>query len=59
MGTIVQDTKNNTIPNIELYSIGTRPNQNPVIMSYSGTNCYRLGKNYIKKIKFHTAVMAI
>ncbi|AZB23751.1 hypothetical protein EG339_03485 [Chryseobacterium bernardetii] len=51
IGTIVQDTKNNTIPNIELYSIGTRPNQNSVIMSYSGTNCgVGWGKIILKKI---------
>lgn len=50
-GTILQDTKNNNIPNIELYSIGTRPNQNSVIMSYSGTNCgVGWGKIIMKKI---------
>ncbi|MCE4067630.1 hypothetical protein LXM63_21255 [Chryseobacterium gleum] len=50
-GIILQDTKNNNIPDIELYSIGTKPYQNSVIMSYSGTNCgVGWGKIIIKKI---------
>ncbi|MBP1166673.1 MULTISPECIES: hypothetical protein [unclassified Chryseobacterium] len=50
-GTILQDTKNNNIPNIELYSIGTKSYQNSVIMSYSGTNCgVGWGKIILKKI---------
>lgn len=50
-GVILQDTENNNIPNIELYSISTRPYQNSVIMSYSGTNCgVGWGKIILKKI---------
>ncbi|SIR73071.1 DUF6705 family protein [Chryseobacterium sp. RU33C] len=50
-GTILQDTKNNNIPNIELYSTRTRPTLNTVILYYSGTNCHvGWGDIYLKKI---------
>ncbi|MDH6253610.1 hypothetical protein M2347_003337 [Chryseobacterium sp. H1D6B] len=50
-GTILQDTKNNNIPNIELYSTRTRPTLNTVIFYYSGTNCgVGWGDIYLKKI---------
>lgn len=50
-GTILQDTQNSNIPNIELYSIGTRPNQNTVLFIYSGTNCsVGWGDIFLKKI---------
>lgn len=49
-GTILQDTQNNN-SKIELFSIGTRPYQNAVIFSYSGTNCnVGWGKIILKKI---------
>ncbi|AZA56223.1 hypothetical protein EG349_15690 [Chryseobacterium shandongense] len=38
-GVILQDTQNYNVPNIELYSIATRPYENKVIFYYSGTNC--------------------
>lgn len=38
-GTVLQDTKNNNITMNELYSIGTRPSNNELYLSYSGTNC--------------------
>ncbi|SHL86320.1 DUF6705 family protein [Chryseobacterium contaminans] len=36
---ILQDTKNNSSPKIEFYSIRTKPNENSVMFFYSGTNC--------------------
>ncbi|WP_288435992.1 hypothetical protein [uncultured Chryseobacterium sp.] len=50
-GAILQDTQNNNIPNIELYSTRTRPALNTVIFYYSGTNCnVGWGDIYLKKI---------
>jgi hypothetical protein len=50
-GAILQDTQNNNIPNIELYSTRTRPTLNTVIFYYSGTNCnVGWGDIYLKKI---------
>ncbi|MFY7814721.1 MAG: DUF6705 family protein [Chryseobacterium taeanense] len=50
-GVILQDTKNNNYPNIELYSIGTTPAQNTVNFIYTGTNCHvGWGDIYLKKI---------
>ena len=50
-GTILQDTQFNNVPKIELYSIGTRPYNNSVILFYSGTNCrIGWGKVILKKI---------
>ncbi|EJL75098.1 DUF6705 family protein [Chryseobacterium populi] len=50
-GNVLQDTQNNNLPNIELYSIGTRPNQNTVLFLYSGTNCsVGWGDIFLKKI---------
>jgi hypothetical protein len=49
-GTVLQDTKNTT-SKIEFFSIGTRPYQNSVIFSYSGTNCnVGWGKVILKKL---------
>ncbi|MFP3831477.1 DUF6705 family protein [Chryseobacterium sp. SIMBA_028] len=50
-GIILQDTKNNNLSNIELYSTRTRPTLNTVIFYYSGTNC-RIGWGdiFLKKI---------
>ncbi|WP_299177680.1 DUF6705 family protein [uncultured Chryseobacterium sp.] len=50
-GIILQDTQNNNIYNIKLYSIGTRPSQNAIHLAYSGTNCnVGWGKIILKKI---------
>ncbi|WP_027388186.1 DUF6705 family protein [Chryseobacterium gregarium] len=50
-GTVLQDTKNNNYPNIELYSIGTTPAQNRVDFIYTGTNCnVGWGDIYLKKL---------
>ncbi len=50
-GSILQDTKNNTSSQIELYSIGIRSVDNSVILSYTGTNCgVGWGKVLVKKI---------
>lgn len=50
-GTVLQDTQNNAIPKIELYSYRTRPAQNVIIFYYSGTNCgVGWGDVYLKKI---------
>ncbi|MBV8326784.1 DUF6705 family protein [Chryseobacterium sp.] len=50
-GKILQDTQNNSIPNIKLYSIGTRPAKNTVIFYYTGTNCgVGWGKIILQKI---------
>ncbi|WP_336963874.1 DUF6705 family protein [Chryseobacterium contaminans] len=50
-GTILQDTQNNNVYNIELYSISTRPDQNMVHFFYSGTNCsVGWGRIMLKKI---------
>lgn len=38
-GVILQDTQNNNIPNIELFSTRIRSYDNSVIFYYSGTNC--------------------
>ncbi|WPO83317.1 DUF6705 family protein [Chryseobacterium sp. JJR-5R] len=38
-GVILQDTQNNNIPNIELYSTRIRSYDSSVIFYYSGTNC--------------------
>jgi hypothetical protein len=38
-GVILQDTKNNNVPKIELYSIAVRSSKNTIIFYYSGTNC--------------------
>ncbi|MFP3831476.1 DUF6705 family protein [Chryseobacterium sp. SIMBA_028] len=51
LGNILQDTQNNAIPKIELYSIATRPLNNSVIFYYSGTNCrVGWGDIFLKKI---------
>lgn len=51
LGAILQDTQNQTISNIELYSINTRPNENSVILYYTGTYCgIGWGKVTLKKI---------
>ena len=50
-GTILQDTQNNNIPDIELYSTKTRPAMNTIIFYYSGTNCHvGWGDIFLKKI---------
>ncbi|CAD7798568.1 hypothetical protein CHRY9390_00355 [Chryseobacterium aquaeductus] len=50
-GTILQDTQNNNLYNIELYSIGTNPNKNAITFYYSGTNCsVGWGDIYLKKL---------
>ncbi|RLJ30843.1 hypothetical protein CLU97_0239 [Chryseobacterium sp. 7] len=50
-GIVLQDTKNNNIPSINLYSIGTKPYDNSAIFFYSGTNCrVGWGKIILKKI---------
>lgn len=50
-GVVLQDTKNNNIPSINLYSIGTKPYNNSAIFFYSGTNCnVGWGKIILKKI---------
>lgn len=50
-GLILQDTKNNNYPNIELYSISTSSTQNTVNFFYSGTNCsVGWGRIILKKI---------
>ncbi|MDQ1163586.1 hypothetical protein QE422_003954 [Chryseobacterium sp. SORGH_AS 447] len=50
-GIVLQDTQNNNIPNIELYSTRIRSYDNSVIFYYSGTNCrVGWGNVYIKKI---------
>ena len=50
-GILLQDTKNNNIPNIELYSYYTYPNKNTIVFYYSGTNCgVGWGDIYLKKI---------
>ncbi|WP_315094519.1 DUF6705 family protein [Chryseobacterium timonianum] len=38
-GVTLQDTQNNNLYNIELYSIGTTPSQGIINFIYSGTNC--------------------
>ncbi|MFP3548770.1 hypothetical protein SB748_35870, partial [Rhizobium sp. SIMBA_035] len=38
-GNILQDTKNNNLPDIELYSTRIRSYDKSVIFYYSGTNC--------------------
>ncbi|MGU3376175.1 DUF6705 family protein [Chryseobacterium sp. M5A1_1a] len=51
LGNILQDTQNNTISKIQLYSIATRPLNNSVIFYYSGTNCrVGWGDIFLKKI---------
>jgi len=50
-GIILQDTQNSNAPNIELYSIATRPYENKIIFYYSGTNCgIGWGSIVLKKI---------
>ncbi|MCJ7933134.1 MAG: hypothetical protein MUW56_05730 [Chryseobacterium sp.] len=50
-GVVLQDTKNNNIPSINLYSIGTKSYDNSAIFFYSGTNCgVGWGKIILKKI---------
>ena len=50
-GIILQDTQNSNVPNIELYSIATRPYENKIIFYYSGTNCgIGWGDVFLKKI---------
>lgn len=50
-GVVLQDTMNNNIPSINLYSIGTKPYDNSAIFFYSGTNCrVGWGKIILKKI---------
>ncbi|WP_394667136.1 DUF6705 family protein [uncultured Chryseobacterium sp.] len=50
-GNVLQDTQNNNIYNIELYSIGTNPSKNAITFYYSGTNCnVGWGDIYLKKI---------
>ena len=51
LNNVLQDTYNNNIPNIELYSYRIRTNQNTIILYYSGTNCgVGWGDIYLKKI---------
>ncbi|KMQ68685.1 hypothetical protein ACM39_05155 [Chryseobacterium sp. FH2] len=50
-GIVLQDTKNNNISQIDLFSIGTKPYDNSAIFFYSGTNCsVGWGKIILKKI---------
>ncbi|SMP19196.1 DUF6705 family protein [Chryseobacterium profundimaris] len=50
-GVVLQDTQNSNVPNIELYSIATRPYENKIIFYYSGTNCgVGWGDIFLKKI---------
>ncbi|WP_100075950.1 DUF6705 family protein [Chryseobacterium camelliae] len=50
-GIVLQDTKNNNLYNIELYSTKIRPDKNAVHLIYSGTNCsVGWGDIYLKKI---------
>ncbi|MGN7756735.1 DUF6705 family protein [Chryseobacterium sp. 22532] len=51
-GAVLQDTKNAVNnPNIEFYSIGTKPTQNTIVFYYSGTNCsVGWGDIFLKKI---------
>ncbi|ASW73260.1 hypothetical protein IQ37_04070 [Chryseobacterium piperi] len=50
-GTILQDTRNNNTEINSLYSIGTKPQFNQVVLSYYGTNCgVGWGKVNLKKI---------
>lgn len=50
-GLILQDTKNQNIPEINLYSIRTRPSQNKIIFYYTGTHCnVGWGTIYLTKI---------
>ncbi|WP_157761393.1 DUF6705 family protein [Chryseobacterium camelliae] len=50
-GNILQDTQNNNLPKIHLYSIGIRPYENSIHFFYSGTNCRAgWGKVILKKI---------
>src|SRR5690606_2478709 len=50
-GQILQDTQYLSNPNIKLYSIGTRPNQNKVVFYYSGTHCnVGWGDIYLSKL---------
>jgi hypothetical protein len=51
LGVILQDTQNQNIQDIKLYSINTRPYENSVILYYSGTNCgVGWGKVTLKKL---------
>lgn len=48
-GIILQDSQ--STPNIELYSIGSKPAQNKIVFYYSGTNCnVGWGDIYLSKI---------
>ncbi|MEY8758623.1 DUF6705 family protein [Chryseobacterium tongliaoense] len=50
-GTILQDTQNNNISNIELFSTRIRSYDNSVILYYSGTNCgVGWGDVFLKKV---------
>ncbi|WBX96881.1 DUF6705 family protein [Chryseobacterium gambrini] len=50
-GFILQDTKNNNVFNIQLYSTKIRQDKNLVHLIYSGTNCsVGWGNIYLKKI---------
>ncbi|WP_284462468.1 DUF6705 family protein [Chryseobacterium sp.] len=50
-GNILQDTKNNNLPDIELYSTRIRSYDKSVIFYYSGTNCgVGWGDVFLKKI---------
>ncbi|MEY8758885.1 DUF6705 family protein [Chryseobacterium tongliaoense] len=50
-GTVLQDTKNNSNPLINLFSIKPRPDINSIIFFYSGTNCrVGWGEIILKKI---------
>lgn len=50
-GNILQDTQNNNLPKIHLYSMGTRPYENSIHFFFSGTNCRAgWGKVILKKI---------
>ncbi|MGU3375521.1 DUF6705 family protein [Chryseobacterium sp. M5A1_1a] len=50
-GNILQDTKNNNLPDIELYSTRIRSYDKSVIFYYSGTNCgVGWGDIFLKKI---------
>ncbi len=39
VGTILQDTKNNNLPKIYMYSTKIRSTDNAALLTYSGTNC--------------------
>ena len=51
LGVVLQDTKNNNLPEIKLYSTRTKPTQSRVTFYYSGTHCgVGWGDIYLSKI---------